>query len=259
MKVEHQTDGKQGMDIHYVHAPAPYSVEENFEGYFHEHDDLMLAQLLHDQESVYQSLQRNAQIDMTRSSNTTPRGGPIDREQRHGNSSQPVNAESQLAMDEAYARELQDRELQELENQLSFTSISGTSGTGTDFTRAESSTSSRQGNSAGNASTQITVEDNVDPDNMTYEELQSLSEAIGTKSRGLSDELLSYLPVSTYKTGPFQRRENHEQCVICLMTYKNRDKLITLLCQHQYHEGCITKWLKINKTCPVCKEEVFGP
>ncbi|RZR89429.1 hypothetical protein BHM03_00017164 [Ensete ventricosum] len=37
------------------------------------------------------------------------------------------------------------------------------------------------------------------------------------------------------------------RCVICCMAYKNRDKLIKLSCQHQYHKVCITKWLKINK------------
>ncbi|KAI0520518.1 hypothetical protein KFK09_007994 [Dendrobium nobile] len=249
MGVERQTGGKKQMDIHYVQAPAPYSVEENFEVFFPDHDDLTLAELLQDQETVYQSLQKNPQTNTARPSNPIPREGPNDR-QRHGDSSQTVNAESQLAMDEIYARELQELEL---ETQLAYTSLNGTSGAGTG-----PSTSSSRGNSSHNASTQITIEENVDPDNMTYEELQSLGEAIGTKSRGLSDKLISYLPVSTYKIGLFQKRENHEECVICYMTYKNRDKLITLPCQHQYHKGCITKWLKINKACPVCNEEVFG-
>ncbi|KAL0923640.1 hypothetical protein M5K25_007705 [Dendrobium thyrsiflorum] len=247
MGVERQTGGKKQMDIHYVQAPAPYSVEENFEGFFPDHDDLTLAQLLQDQETVYQSLQKDAQTNSTRPSNPIPREGPNDR-QRHGNSSQTVNAESQIAMDEIYAREIQ-----ELENQLAYTSLNRTSGAGTG-----SSTSSSRGNSSHNASIQITIEEDVDPDNMTYEELQSLGEAIGTKSKGLSDKLISYLPVSTYKTGLFHRRENHEECVICSMTYKNRDKLITLPCQHLYHKSCITKWLKIKKACPVCNEQVFG-
>lgn len=53
MKVEHQTGDKQKMDIYYVHTPVPYSVEENFEGYFQDHDDLSLAQLLQDQVSSH--------------------------------------------------------------------------------------------------------------------------------------------------------------------------------------------------------------
>jgi hypothetical protein len=31
------------------------------------------------------------------------------------------------------------------------------------------------------------------------------------------------------------------------MAYKNRDKLIKLPCEHQYHQACVAKWLQINK------------
>ncbi|KAL6004554.1 hypothetical protein ACLOJK_005109 [Asimina triloba] len=57
----------------------------------------------------------------------------------------------------------------------------------------------------------VVGQDDVDPDNMTYEELQTLGEAIGTESRGLSEELISYLPSSKYKTGFFSRKEKHEE------------------------------------------------
>lgn len=75
------------------------------------------------QETVYQSLHRDAQFDAVKTSSSTTmrdRNGIL---QRHGNSSQTVNADSQLVLDEAYARELQ-----ELENQLSHTSLNRTFG-----------------------------------------------------------------------------------------------------------------------------------
>ncbi|KAH0456032.1 hypothetical protein IEQ34_013939 [Dendrobium chrysotoxum] len=259
MRVELQTGKKQQMDSHYVNAPVPYAVEENFEGYLPDHNDLTLAQILQDQETVYESLQRDGQFDTGNSSSTTTMGDRDGRLQSRENSSQTVNVDSQLAMDEAYARELQEELLQqELENQFSYASLNRTSATGTDVARAQSATSSSDGTSANNTATQVERQDNVDPDNMTYEELQSLGEAIGKESRGLSDELISYLPTSTYKNGLFSRREKIEECVICYMPYKNRDKLITLPCQHQYHKDCVSHWLKINKACPVCNEEVFG-
>ncbi|XP_020678433.1 E3 ubiquitin ligase BIG BROTHER-related-like isoform X1 [Dendrobium catenatum] len=242
MRVELQTGKKQQMDSHYVNAPEPYVVEENFEGYFPDHNDLTLAQILQDQETVYESLQRDGQFDTGNSSSTTTMGDRDGRLQSRENSSQTVIVDSQLAMDEEYARELQ-----ELENQLSYASLNRTSATGTDFARAQSATSNSEGTSANNTATQVDRQDNVDPDNMTYEELQSLGEAIGKASRGLSDELISYLPTSTYKNGLFSRREKIEECVICCMPYENRDKLITLPCQHQYHKDCVSHWLKINK------------
>lgn len=109
------------------------------------------------------------------------------------------------------------------------------------------------------ASSQDIWQDNVDPDNMTYEELLDLSEAVGTESRGLSQELISTLPTSKYKSGGFfSRKKSEERCVICQMRYKRGDRQIKLPCKHVYHMECCTKWLGINKTCPVCNTEVFG-
>ncbi|KAG8646316.1 E3 ubiquitin-protein ligase BIG BROTHER isoform X2 [Manihot esculenta] len=102
-------------------------------------------------------------------------------------------------------------------------------------------------------------QDDIDPDNMTYEELLDLGEAVGTQSRGLSQELISLLPTSKCKFGSFfSRKKSGERCVICQMRYKRGDKQMKLPCKHVYHSECITKWLSINKVCPVCNNEVFG-
>lgn len=254
MRVEVDTNGKHQVNVHYVNSPIPCVVEENFGGCYHDHDDFEFAQVLQDQETVYQSLQRNIQIDVPRSSSSTNSRTNQDRgpSREESNPSEILSIYPQIASDEAFARELQ-----EMENQFASTSLGESLTTETDVDSTGSSTGNGEGNSAG-TSTQVAREDDVDPDNMTYEELQSLSEAIGAESRGLSDEMISYLHSSTYKTGLFSKRDKHDECVICCMAYKNRDKLITLPCQHQYHKDCITRWLKINKACPVCTEEVFG-
>ncbi|CAL5087238.1 unnamed protein product [Urochloa decumbens] len=90
------------------------------------------------------------------------------------------------------------------------------------------------------------------------QQLQALGEAVGTQSRGLSDDLISYLEPFRHKCTFFSRKKNNEECVICKTTYKSRQKMIRLPCSHCYHANCITRWLKINKACPVCNEEVFG-
>ncbi|KAG6590210.1 E3 ubiquitin-protein ligase BIG BROTHER, partial [Cucurbita argyrosperma subsp. sororia] len=95
---------------------------------------------------------------------------------------------------------------------------------------------------------QVVWQDNVDPDNMTYEELLELGETVGTQSRGLSQELIALIPISKYKYSFFSRKKfRGERCVICQMDYKRGDRRITLPCKHIYHAGCGTKWLSINK------------
>nr|ACU17830.1 unknown [Glycine max] len=106
---------------------------------------------------------------------------------------------------------------------------------------------------------QVIWQDNIDPDNMTYEELLELGEAVGTQSRGLTQEQISSLPVSKYKCGFFLRKKSRdERCVICQMEYKRGDERITLPCKHVYHASCGNKWLSINKACPICYTEVFA-
>ncbi|KAI4386258.1 hypothetical protein MLD38_004204 [Melastoma candidum] len=104
---------------------------------------------------------------------------------------------------------------------------------------------------------QVVWQDAVDPDNMTYEELLELGEAVGTQSRGLSPDVISFLPVSKYKRGFFSRKKSRDdRCVICQMEYKRGDWRMTLPCKHIYHANCCSKWLGINKACPICYTEV---
>lgn len=104
---------------------------------------------------------------------------------------------------------------------------------------------------------EVVWQDNIDLDNMTYEELLELGEVVGTQSRGLPEDLISCLPVSKYKRSLFSRkRSRKERCVICQMEYKRGDRRMTLPCNHIYHADCCRKWLGINKACPICYTEV---
>ncbi|KAH6824602.1 RING/U-box superfamily protein [Perilla frutescens var. hirtella] len=106
---------------------------------------------------------------------------------------------------------------------------------------------------------EVSWQDDIDPDTMTYEELLDLGEAVGTQSKGLSQELINLLPTSKHKSGGiFSRKKSVDRCVICQMRYKRGDRQINLPCKHAYHTDCGSKWLSINKTCPVCNSVVFG-
>ncbi|CAN6454154.1 unnamed protein product [Victoria cruziana] len=90
------------------------------------------------------------------------------------------------------------------------------------------------------------------------QELLDLGEAVGTQSRGLPKEIISTLPISKYKCSIFSRKKTRERCVICQMNYRRGDMCMTLPCKHVYHSGCVSRWLSINKACPVCFVEVSG-
>ncbi|KAJ0267215.1 RING/U-box superfamily protein [Hirschfeldia incana] len=43
-------------------------------------------------------------------------------------------------------------------------------------------------------------------------------------------------------------------CAICLSEYEPKETLRTIpLCQHCFHADCIDEWLKLNGSCPVCR------
>lgn len=43
------------------------------------------------------------------------------------------------------------------------------------------------------------------------------------------------------------------ECCICLTQYVEGAELCSLPCNHYFHFGCISRWLRINATCPLCK------
>ncbi|KAF9616887.1 hypothetical protein IFM89_032849 [Coptis chinensis] len=203
-----ETTGTHQVEIRYVNGDTPGIVEENFELYFPEHGNLSLEEVLQDQESVYLSFQANRQSERANASassvsttNQEETGGHRQIGEEEGESLQVSNVKSQLELDEALAMTLQ-----ELEHQLGSASLNGD--TETEVVNVEVNSVE--------TSTQVVREDNVDPDNMTYEEILSLGEEIGTESRGLSDEFIAFLPSYKYKTA-FFKKEKHEEHAQCAM------------------------------------------
>lgn len=142
--------------------------------------------------------------------------------------------------DEAFARALQDAEEREMAARL--LSMAG-------ITEREIVDVEDQGDDS-----QDTWEE-VDPDELSYEELIALGEVVGTESRGLSADTIASLPSTNYKLQNTQEADR-DPCIICRLDYEDGDALTTLPCKHAYHSECINNWLKINKACPVCSTEV---
>ncbi|ERN20675.1 hypothetical protein AMTR_s00070p00189230 [Amborella trichopoda] len=97
--------------------------------------------------------------------------------------------------------------------------------------------------------------EDVDPDELSYEELIALGEVVGTQSKGLSSNIISSLPSIVFR--PASANDgNLDQCAICQVDYEEGEALVNLPCKHAYHLECINNWFQINKVCPVCNKEV---
>mmetsp|Transcript_2171 Transcript_2171/g.5874 ORF Transcript_2171/g.5874 Transcript_2171/m.5874 type:complete len:354 (-) Transcript_2171:1370-2431(-) len=45
-------------------------------------------------------------------------------------------------------------------------------------------------------------------------------------------------------------------CVICLSNYTSGELVSTLPCNHHFHKKCIEEWLAVDKSCPLCKQDI---
>lgn len=92
----------------------------------------------------------------------------------------------------------------------------------------------------------------VDVDNMTYEELLELEEKIGSVSKGLTEEQIQKLPKKVY-----QLDQPEELCSVCYYHAKENEEMTILPCKHTFHSECIKEWLRKEKMCPMCKQEII--
>lgn len=95
----------------------------------------------------------------------------------------------------------------------------------------------------------------LDIDEMSYEELLALGERIGSVGTGVPEHLISKCVQESIYCSSDQIQEEGT-CVICLEEYANMDDVGMLrACGHDFHAGCIRKWLSMKNLCPICKAE----
>jgi hypothetical protein len=70
---------------------------------------------------------------------------------------------------------------------------------------------------------------------------------------GAPEQVITNIPERDYVV-----IDNAESCTICLDDFNEKDKVRTLPCKHEFHTKCIDPWLRINKTCPNCRQDVNG-
>ncbi|CAK9139348.1 unnamed protein product [Ilex paraguariensis] len=236
------------MEMHYINTGFPYTVTESFmdffEGLTHVPAHYPYIAPMHDQETAYWSMNMNSYKFGLPGPGSTSYYGLYE-----------IN--DYLPRMDFSRRAWEYPSMANIEEPITIDVQSGGSASSSMHAIPEEC-SPNHPNHQEAASPQVIWQDNIDPDNMTYEELLDLGEAVGTQSRGLSQDLIDLLPTSKYKSGGFfSRKRSGERCVICQMRYKRGDRQINLPCKHVYHTDCGSKWLSINKTCPVCNTEVF--
>jgi hypothetical protein len=97
-------------------------------------------------------------------------------------------------------------------------------------------------------------------DGMSYEQLLEAF-GDGSENRGADERTIASLPVSQvqqdFKSDDDKAKdEDHATCSICLEKFKKGDSRMTLPCLHGFHDDCVSKWLRGNGTCPICKHPV---
>jgi protein-arginine kinase activator protein McsA len=63
--------------------------------------------------------------------------------------------------------------------------------------------------------------------------------------------------IPTVKVTVAQAREGL-QCAICMEEFKEHESVKRLPCSHHFHEGCISRWLRMHGTCPTCRVTLDG-
>ncbi|XP_031483271.1 NEP1-interacting protein 2-like isoform X2 [Nymphaea colorata] len=91
---------------------------------------------------------------------------------------------------------------------------------------------------------------------MSYEDLTSLFDVSATK--GMSSDSITRLP--EFVVGRKRNAgagENQAPCSICLQELSEGDSARSLpKCRHHFHVGCIDRWLILEGSCPICRQDV---
>nr|XP_046152706.1 RING finger protein 44-like isoform X2 [Oncorhynchus gorbuscha] len=92
--------------------------------------------------------------------------------------------------------------------------------------------------------------DDVEMEN--YEALLNLAERLGeAKPRGITKADIEQLP--SYRFNLDNHQSEQTLCVVCFSDFECRQLLRVLPCNHEFHAKCVDKWLKTNRTCPICR------
>jgi hypothetical protein len=96
------------------------------------------------------------------------------------------------------------------------------------------------------------------------EQVPNITEFIASMNRGnpikkANDKMINSLITHEYGSVEFKSyvEENNlkplETCSICLTDFEEEETVKWTKCNHLFHDECISKWLKENISCPLCR------
>ncbi|KAK2180426.1 hypothetical protein NP493_443g02039 [Ridgeia piscesae] len=89
-----------------------------------------------------------------------------------------------------------------------------------------------------------------------YEALLNLAERLGeAKPCGLLKTDIDQLPCYRFNADVQRSSLDQTSCVVCMCDFESRQLLRVLPCSHEFHGKCVDKWLKTNRTCPICRAD----
>lgn len=84
---------------------------------------------------------------------------------------------------------------------------------------------------------------------------QLLNQLTNTGPPPATEEQVINLPLVKINEEEFEKKV---ECSICMEDFRLHEEAKKLPCKHYFHEPCITEWLKLHGTCPVCRKDLTG-
>jgi E3 ubiquitin-protein ligase RNF38/44 len=79
--------------------------------------------------------------------------------------------------------------------------------------------------------------------------------------KGAAAEAIDKLETITFspKDGDGDQKDQNENCcAICLSDFEAGEELRLLPCSHRFHKTCVDEWLRVNASCPTCRQNIVA-
>lgn len=96
---------------------------------------------------------------------------------------------------------------------------------------------------------------------LVYRIMLPYAERERRRARAADPALVQNLTSIAYSAQTFTSHSGHDNlddasCVICLCDYEENEIVRFLPCKHHFHKDCVDVWLRLDKACCLCKQDI---